>query len=402
MIILTENNVIKNIMKTLNKKCDSENQIDDFLQFCIQLLFFDTIHVSGTAPISVTNATKELIDILQKEHSISNISIQEHANKSKKYNSLLNDLSDALCLKLDDFYNDFFNIKQNAMNYFGINTPYIEETTNIITKAIQEKEKKYLHDDNMYDSFTGEILRHDNHKVFDKLSNITNAKIWDSDMTLCLRVEIRIMTYRILSRLNKQIYSPSVLRSRIDKNRIIKPNVIESIIPEWGKLHVEVPLSLRDYLIDKGKGNPEDILKIALELREHFKRVRKYISENENNTIIVDQILAINEIKKAVLSNKKKKNMQLIIENAYTHGMGIEPISVSTPVFNFENIEKEKELNICVQVFTEVIEDIIRGNNRKSIYHKSLMEKCINEPPLSKLRGFENHPRILSSRVRMR
>jgi hypothetical protein len=53
MVILTENNAFQNIGKCLHKECTSETQIDDFLQFCIEFIFYDRTHIVGTVPPSI-------------------------------------------------------------------------------------------------------------------------------------------------------------------------------------------------------------------------------------------------------------------------------------------------------------------------------------------------------------
>ena len=43
MIILSENNAFQNIRRCLDKKCSDVFQIEDLLQFCIQIIFYEKI-----------------------------------------------------------------------------------------------------------------------------------------------------------------------------------------------------------------------------------------------------------------------------------------------------------------------------------------------------------------------
>jgi len=46
MNILIDNTGLQNFGSCLLKKCQDENAIDDFLQICIQIIFYDKLSVS--------------------------------------------------------------------------------------------------------------------------------------------------------------------------------------------------------------------------------------------------------------------------------------------------------------------------------------------------------------------
>ena len=73
MNILCENNAFQNIDKCLKGECtyhpilgtNQYHQIEDMLQFCIQIIFFEKINIAGNVPVTVYKETKELIQKLK-------------------------------------------------------------------------------------------------------------------------------------------------------------------------------------------------------------------------------------------------------------------------------------------------------------------------------------------------
>jgi hypothetical protein len=67
--ILAENNGIQNFGSSLNKQCKPghENEIEDFLQLCIQIIFYEKISISGLVPQYVWKKSVETVDLLKTE-----------------------------------------------------------------------------------------------------------------------------------------------------------------------------------------------------------------------------------------------------------------------------------------------------------------------------------------------
>jgi len=58
LVILTENNAFQSVGKALEKKCTERFQIEDFLQYCVQLIFFDKTYLPRTVPQNVVEDSK--------------------------------------------------------------------------------------------------------------------------------------------------------------------------------------------------------------------------------------------------------------------------------------------------------------------------------------------------------
>jgi hypothetical protein len=182
-------------------------------------------------------------------------------------------------------------------------------------------------------------------------------------MTMDLLTEIRLISNRELANMKNKIYLPSIKRGRIDKlNRLILETGVESIIEKTSELSKLKMPSVKDYLIEKSKGKPKDLLKISCELRERFTPIRGYINDMGKGGI-TNSLATLNEIAKEVynkISNGLPYESKIIFENIYTYNAGIGPVSGSIPIPDTQAINRMKKLNICVQAFTEIIDDMIK------------------------------------------
>jgi hypothetical protein len=385
-MILTENNAIQNVGKVLRKECTDYFQIADFIQYCLQLIFYEKTYISGTVHPMVLNVTKEVLQILQNIYYINNIYFELVEDDSKKATELINTVSRALLNeKLDGFADKFKCVTQNDTRNLLGSLPsnaaeFIEKTTDALKKRnIDKLIDEYL-SISSFSNDSGFIkILYARSEIIDKLFKVNDIVEWNGAMTYGLIAEVRSMTNRELAILNKQIYFPSIKRGIDDKRKILKQEDYESIIKGWGQVGIikryELP-SIRQYLINESKGNPKDILKITCDLREIFKPVRKFINKGGKNNQ-AKQIHVLEEIGYRLFEKKMGQNNKPVIYTSLTSNINLGPLGISKQIENPKEISRERNLSICVEAFTEVIDKMINTNSDSSDYEKELVENCM-------------------------
>jgi len=388
-VILIENTAFQNVGKALLKECSNnfeiaKFQIADFIQYCIQLIFYEKTYISGTVPKKVLNDSKNIIDLLQNTYSINNISFKLVEDDSEDTEKLIDAVSIVLLdKKLDNFADKYKNVTQSDARHLLSSLPpdAVEKITKT-TEAIKNKNIEKVFDEYLQsscfsnDSCFFRIINAKN-EIIDKLYNINNIAEWNIAMTYGLIAEIRAITNRELAILSKQIYFPSVVRGVEDKKNILNPEDFESIIKEWGNVGIleryEMP-SIKQYLIEMSKGNPKEIIKIAYELREVFKPIREFLYiEGQNNK--AKQIHILEEIGNKLFAKKKGIYNESVIYTSFTGSLNLGPIGFSKQIINSLAMDREKKINICVEAFTEVIDKMLSLNG--SDYEKELIKNCM-------------------------
>lgn len=384
MVILTENNAFQNIAKNLQAQCTDCDQIDDFLQYCIELIFYEETYIVGTVPPCVIRDSQNVIDLLKDKYSINNVKFEVVGDNTKKADVLINKVSDVLCQKLSYFFDKFRNITENeALIYLPRLAPESVQLIKNTTQAINEKNIKILHEEYLAistfssDSCVFKIMNA-NEQIIKKIFEFGDVHKWNETMTMNLLTEIRFISNRELANMNNQIYLPSIKRGRIDKlNTLIFEPRVESIIKEAGNLSkLEIP-SIKDYLIEKGKGKPEELLKISCELRERFTPIRNYIRDMGKGGI-TDSLATLNEIAKGFcnkIENGLPYEQKIIFENTYTYSVGIGPVSGSITIPDRQTLDRMQKSNICVQAFTEIIDDMIKIQHDG--FSETLVKNCM-------------------------
>jgi hypothetical protein len=382
--ILTENNAFHNIAKSLQRECTDYDQIEDFLQYCIALIFYEKTYIVGTVPPNVVQDSQKVRGLLEGEYSIDNIDFEFVIDNTKEADVLINNVSEILCSRLDKFFNEYKTKAGNeALNCLPRLAPELEKLIKNTTRAINEKNIKILREEYLKistfsnDSCCFKILNA-NEQIINKIFEFDNAHKWNEALTMDLLTGIRIISNRELAKMKDKIYLPSIKRGRIDKpNRLRLETRVESVIKKASDLSkLELP-SIKDYLIEKSKGKPKDLLKISCELRERFTPIRDYI-EDMGRGGSTDSLATLNEIAKAVynkINNGLPYESKIIFENVHTYSIGIGPVSFSSPIFDIQTDRRIKKLNICVQAFTEIIDDMIKIQHDE--FTKTLVENCM-------------------------
>jgi hypothetical protein len=376
MIILSENNAFQNIAKCLKKECSSLEQIEDFLQHCIEIIFCDKIKIAGLVPQSIINDSNEIIESLKNNYSIPNIEFEIIEDNSAKSDEIIQNVAYLLYYQMDTFLEKIKNFTKNeALTYLPkLPQDSIDLLVNT-TKAIKEKNKNIFEEYIKISKFSVDScffkIVNTNDKIIEKIFAFDDNVGWNEAMSYCIISEIKFLSNRLLAKMNNLIYLPSIKRGRIDNNNRLLinrllPDKIDSIIKESvsliGKLNMP---SLRDYIVEKSMGRPKEILKIVSDLRDKFRPVREYISDIKKDSTI-NSMSALNEIANALFDKIRKGspyNQKTIFENVYTYTIGVGPVGISAPVPDTRTLDRIRKLNTCVESFTEIIDDMLINNN---------------------------------------
>ena len=390
MDILSENTAFHNIQKCLTKKCNTVHQAEDFLQFCIQIIFYEQINIAGLIPPYFIQKSKSIIEQLSFDFGIDVFTMDK---KIRNENKLINNVSNILSLYIDDIFNNFKKFDKNSvMNLFPSLDQSSLELANLITTSINKKDYKFLSVDalqssNLYSNDSGFLLiinRGDG--VLNRIIKFATDNTWENWMTLYLHSKIKCLLNRNLAKLNNKIFSPSVIRSKEEFNNetiienidLILKNSITLIKSYDNKQYIgklKIP-SLLHYIIEESQGDVSEILKRTVEFRNKFSCVREYICEYGKNSLSLS-FGVVNEIANKVsdtLKNGPAYPSKYIFENVYSHTIGIGPITASMPIPDKKTINRLKKLDICVTAFTETIDYMATSNY--NYYTKKFLNNC--------------------------
>ncbi|MDR1443379.1 MAG: hypothetical protein LBI94_00705, partial [Treponema sp.] len=380
MNILAENNAIQNLGSCIYKRCSDIDQIEDFIQLCIQMIFYEEINLSGLVPDYVAKRSVEIIEQLAVDYNIRNIKFQEIDNNDA--GTLIDEVSKRFSSQLDNIPGRLVS-EHDARTLLPKLNDDILKIINTITDSIKG---------NAYDMITGDlyqqssfstdssiikIIVHED-RIFNKLVALSKSGGWNGNMSFQIVSDLRIITNRVLARNNDKIYSPAVKRGRKEKPLLKAISLkIEDIIKNansnaWYPESIEIP-SIKEYLINKGNSNPVEILKIVSELRDKFAPIRNYIQEIGENKII-ESLGALNEIGNKLydeIKMGKPSKKRRVLENIHTAGTGL------VPVPGWPEIPREMKLDVCITAFTEIIDDMLISSSEYS--YKEFIKNCIAE-----------------------
>jgi len=373
MIILTENNAFQNISKCLNAKCDSEIQVYDFLQFCIEFIFYDKTKITGTVPLNVIDNTTNLINLLESKYSIDFIDIESIEEDSENGKYLINSIAKQVFTNIDEFFNKSKSLSEKDL---WINFPELsEESKKLIinaTNAVKENNKNiYLKKYYELSSFSRDSgyfkILNSNIKIIDKIFEFNEKEGWNISMTLNLLTRIRFLTNKSMAE-NKYIFMPSVKRGRDDFMYGKMPVETGEIEKENPIGFLELP-SIKNHIIKKGKGKPHNIMESAVKLREKLIPIQKYIKKNKIN--IFNDTKILKEIENAIFDELNVSSQKLkVAGNIRTYDY--EQVSVIDPDLLINN----KSLETCIQAFNEITMDT-SGNICE--YEKDLINNCMKK-----------------------
>ena len=368
MTILTENNGFQNIGKCLEGRCDSIDQISDFIQYCIEFIFYDDIRVTGVVSKQTTKDTKVIIDHLHNDYNFPIINFETIDDDSDVANKLVEDVSKVLASKIKTFSRVYPDLNINDAKKLVPELSKEHHDLLIgVTEAIKNKDDKIFIDYEKISKFSVDscFFKIVNKDVLKELFIFSKKSGWNEAMSYYLLSELRYLTNKAFVDMNNYIFLPSTRRGKEEYKRRIT-NKINEIIKKGLLIYkIEMP-SIMDYIIQKGKGKPVEILKNVCELREEFKNVREIITETADNPKddIVSVLAELEVISKKLINRLNKGSIDLtqrvVVENVITHE-------------DYREIRQDK----CVQTFTEVINYIIKREGNFNGYGDILKGNCM-------------------------
>ena len=221
-----------------------------------------------------------------------------------------------------------------------------------------------------------------NQKILDSILYFSNKHGWSITHSYRLISALRVHSNTNVAVLNRAIYSPSIRRVVIEENVARKLylqfekmiQICYTKLPEkiyYINKNIKLP-SIETMLFNRGKSNPMDILKVAIEFRAHFKPIRNLIKQKEKTRIGVYNILAIeNEIEELskrlykYICTGEQQVSTIICEHKYEIPIGFSVpkagnFSLTWP--NFGEIRHDLLLRKCCRVFTEVMNILLDDN----------------------------------------
>ena len=394
MIILAENNAFQNIQKCLDKKCNAVHQIEDFLQFCIQIIFYEKINIAGLVPQYIIQESNETIDLLKEKYKIKIFECEVIKNRKGINEELIARVSQELFLYFDDFIQEYKRLaKTNFLNLFpNLNKESIESISRT-TEAINNRDVNFMTGNVQHSSFSTDSgffkIINTNDGIIDKMFELATTYKWDNNMSLYLLSRIKLMQNKNLAILTKQIYSPSVQRGRDERVNSLVLKQFDEIFRKSKKImkiadtkkyigDISMP-SLMSYIIKAGKGNVSEMLKISQELRFTFSPVRDYLNKHggKNNDPLSFGIA--NEIANRIYETLEQGTLHhsktVAVENTYASTLGIGGFfTLPVLIRDKQTINRYKELDLCVVAFTEVIGRMIESS--KDDFTKKLISNC--------------------------
>jgi len=374
MTILTENNAFQNIGKCFNAECESKIQVYDFLQFCIEFIFYDKTHIVGTVPPNVIHDTSEVIDKIKNKYHIDIFDFHYIKDDSEEAKTLIDSIADQVLFNIDDFFytSKHFPDKEMMLN-FPVLGDKSKELIEAATIAIKNNKKYYTDEYFKLSSFKRDscyfkILNANKCEIIDKIFEFDSRNGWNNIMTLSLLTKIRFLTNRTMAKINHKIFMPSVKRGKNDFLYGLVTNDLKSNVYENPIGFIKMP-SVKKYIIEKGKGNPYNIMETAVELREKLNPIREYIDKNKIN--LFEDKNTLENIEKTLfekINKKYKKANKKVAGNIIT--IDYEQVNKNDP----DLLLKYNKLEKCVQAFTE-----ITTNNESDIseYEKDLIKNCM-------------------------
>ncbi|WP_455496645.1 hypothetical protein [Coprobacter sp.] len=388
MNLLIEHNAFQCIGKCLDGKAQNNDDIDDFLQICIQQIFCDQLQLSNFVPDYVKNNSTQIIDKVSS-YGFDNISVLNDRT-TYLYDEVCNKVSEEL-LNIINWTLDSSKTAQNPLQYLPhLSNDILAVVTNI-TNAIKENNinllKGELLDISLKDKLDGafvDIITRNEELLF-HIMKFQKQNGWNENLTLKLISDSRVLQNSITAQSKHLLYSASIKRAKEEafiNQRIYQ--AISQIIEKSNELQInqgpaiKLP-SMREYLINKSKGNPQRLLDETIRLRELFNPVREYINNNGNklsfNTGQYDEIAmeSLIEISNDLYASACKKNSTtsstVVIE---TDNIFTAPI---TDLSKVKDAVLSRTIKPQLRCFTEMSR-LMRNSERQNKYEDIFRYNC--------------------------
>lgn len=388
MNLLIEHNAFQCIGKCLSGEAQNDNDIDDFLQICIQQIFCDQLQLSNFVPDYVKDNSIQIIDKVSG-HGFDNISVLND-NTTNLHDEVCNRVSEEL-LNIINWTLDSCKTTQNPLQYLPHLSNDILSVVTDITNAIKENNVNLLKGelleislkDKMDGAFVDIITR--NEELLSHIMKFREQNGWNENLTLKLISDSRVLQNSITAQSKQLLYSASIKRAKEEafiNQRIY--NAISQIIEKSNKLQInqgpaiKLP-SIKEYLINKSKGNPQKLLDETIRLRDLFKPVREYIKDNgkklsfstgQYDEIAMESLIEIsNELYASNCRQEAPASSTIVIE---TDNIFTAPI---TDLSKVKDAVLSKTIKPQLRCFTEMSR-LMRNSERQSKYEEIFRYNC--------------------------
>lgn len=379
MKLLIEHNSFHSMGKCLSRNAKDDNDINDFLQICIQTIFADTIYLSNFIPTSIKDLSLERMQLL-KSRGFDNIALANDQDKflweevcEKTNKNLLNEMSSLTSHRR----------KKGSWNNLPELSPELKKVVTGITRAIKSGDEilfvdilKKISQGERNDALI-EILTKKG-ELFYKILEL--KPLWNEGLTFKMITGSRVIQNHTIAHSQNLLYAPSVKRIREDE--LFYDNVLSKfnkMLKDYGReriVGIEMP-SISEYLKIKSKGNPERLLDETLELREKSTVIREFLNRNTvslfttENEIRRYTINQLNELSQEILNNLPKWEKQKVI--GVQHDM-----YHYTDFSDLADAIANKQYSPQFKCFTEIAYRLSDVNKYNINYGKILKENCID------------------------
>jgi len=402
-VIFTENNAFLNFGKCLQKQCANGDQAKDlskdFLQFCIEFIFYDKTHIAGTVPNGIRNDTNQIIEVLKNYGFPGDI-----ISPDKDYSEdILCPLAKIMEENIDEWIK---KVQPSPYPIIGhIKGRVIERKIEEYLPTLREEERKMIYEtteavkrgEKAFNKFIEDITQSpslaetfyfkvfkDNENIIRYINSINTR--WTVAMTMNVISNIRYYANRELARKENHYFLPSHKRGKRDlslrKKELKHPYVskmIRSAIFESKKepaeFNIKMPVSITKYIEVKGHYQPENIIKEVMDLRYEFQPVRDYIRKYVGKESYGEEGVFQNELDD--IAQQVFDKLKIDSSNRY-----VKPVENLVTVRGM-NVKvpdpdglKNTPKSICVQAFTEIINDM---NDAMGYHSKMLIKNCIKK-----------------------
>lgn len=297
---------IHSVGRCLDGQPTSVEDVNDFLQFCTELIYSDQNSVTTHGPNYMALHTQGVCQTIVNEISESNfISVYEYPDKDIiiKRGGLA---SDRL---IEHFQSNFPILNPEAFSQVDGNhfpTAYIEKLkpTIEIIKAVLirgEDNSSYRNeiltslDDDEF-NFSLFVLLND-YDLIELLRTSFSASCW-SDSNICsLIASCRVLINQVMSHSEKYLYAPSYIRAIHNQNLLqVKydnvrkqyehfNNTVDKNLSGFPKADLDIPSAIKYFLLSGESVSFQSILEKALKARSELSWVREEILSDLNDVI---------------------------------------------------------------------------------------------------------------------
>jgi len=386
MKILAENNAFQNFGKCLKGKASDADALKDFLQICVQMIFYDTIMLSNFVNESIRGIAEEIIDEIYKHGSDKTaITLGAKNLPRNQHEYVLHAIATEFAAKLPSILNGYTNMTDNAslmlpQNIGGRLNDFIKLATNaikagedaLIKNTLREQSKTGL------DSYFFEVLNRI--EKVDELLQFSKEHGWTEWHSFNIAAKFRMCSNLVIAGYNNAYYSPSVKRWQINNfvghnNPMFIPDKVDNILemyltdyPEDFRYltidKIELP-SMTDFLLYKGHADPEEVLKHAFALREHFRPLRELIKSKGSLEVNAELEELKNELYAKLRQNVTPSKPKMIVFSVEP-GFGWQPpndigtvrLPIPVPNTQYKNESlKQKSLFALTELLQYKIDD---------------------------------------------